>query len=195
MPCSVHVEFSGTKLWHNPSLCPTCGSKLGKYEVEQFKMVGPVRKGFALSLTSDGFYLMSKKLVAVASSFQGITLVPLDRGYATIKFHRRVDLSIPEDMTSAKDLCPTCGQYRSRSIHLYYRRKLAAHEPPIGEMEIVCSRLEWGSPMLRKPDMIIGDGVRRVLFESNCMKGISLRELDYPGNDVDRRSEAELRRS
>jgi hypothetical protein len=177
MPCSVHVEFSGTKLWEDPPLCPTCGSKVGKYEATLYKVIGRWRKGFALSMTSDGFYFVSRKFLSVAADFRGVTFIPLERGYAAIQFHRRVDLDIPEDMTSANDLCPTCGQYRSLSIHLYYRRKLAAHEAPIGDMEIVCSRLEWGSPMLRSPDMIIGDGVRQVLIDNKCMKGVSLREL------------------
>jgi hypothetical protein len=183
MPCSVHVEFSGTDLWLDPQLCPTCGSKVGKYEASLYKVMGPWRKGFALSLTSDGFYLVSKKLLPALSDSRGVSFLPLERGYAAIKFHRRVELDIPEDMTSAKDLCRTCGQYQSLSIHLYYRRKLAAHEAPIGEMEIVCSRLEWGDRLLRKPDLIVGDGVRKILIE-NRIKGMYLRELDYPGNGV-----------
>ena len=178
VPCSVHVPFSGTDLWENPPLCPTCGSKVGKYDAKLYKVLGPRRKGFALSMTSDGFYLISKRFLMGAAEFQGVTFVPLERGYAAIEFHRRVDLDVPAEMSSAKELCPTCGQYRSLSIHLNYRRKLAAHEAPIRAMEIVCSRLEWGDRLLRSPDMIIGDGVRQVLIENKLMNGVSLRELD-----------------
>ncbi len=120
-----------------------------------------------LSLTSDGFYVASKKFqeLALAHNFTGVDFVPLENGRFVLKVARKVAYDL--DWVKQESWCPDCQNFRS-NLTLSGSHPIADHEAPIGAFEVVESVERWGQEYglhtAQHPDLIVGDGAGQVIL-------------------------------
>lgn len=183
MPFEVAVEFCGMDVWANPEVCPSCGTRINQKSARFSCKDAPVQSGFDLSMSSEAFFIATKRFVEACKDFTGVSFIPLENGYFVLEFERCVDLALPDDPMLQSDLCVTCELYRKQLPGRYYSTTLSPSEPPISELEMVRSKLGLGDYLLKIPSLIVGDCVR-VGIENAKLEGIRFDEVVVEGKQV-----------
>lgn len=180
MPFRAAVEFCGMDVWANPEVCPSCGTRVNQKSAKFSCKDGPVRSGFDLSMSSEAFFIATKRFVDTCEGFTGVSFVPLENGYFVLKFDRLVDLVMPDDPMLRSELCSSCGLYRKQLPGRYYTTTLTSSEPRISEREMAKSKLGFGDPSLKIPRLIVGDLVRAGI-EGAGLRGIRFDDVEVEG--------------
>lgn len=94
MPAQLSLIVGDLSVWNDPDRCATCNRTINRDAASLGVQRRPVRP-FALSLSSDGFFIASEAFHRLAGehAFEGVTFVPLQNRYAVIKLRRQVAYS------------------------------------------------------------------------------------------------------
>lgn len=166
-PAHVDVTFGGLAVLAKTERCPACGYHIGRDRAEFATDDKPLYR-LALFLTSDGFYVASKKFHALATEhgFTGVEFVPLANGRFVLRVARKVVYDLSKNWVNQEGWCPECQNYR-RNLTVPGSHVLDDAETPIGPWEIVESQQRWGVEVglrtAQYPDLIVGGAVRHVL--------------------------------
>lgn len=172
-------------VWWNSDRCKSCSRTVGR-EYAEFHAVDPPAKPFPLSVTSDGFFIASRKFrkFAIDNAFEGVEFVPLKNQFYVLKIAREVAYADYENFIgSQEDWCDVCRTFR-RNLVTTAPRVISRDERAIGPLELVGSQERWGVELLpsnigwtaRHGDIVVGDAAAELLKLAN-FKGILLEEV------------------
>jgi len=180
MPVEICLEFGGLCVLAKTERCDVCGRHIGRDRAVFSAHQKPVRR-FALSATSDGFFVVSKAFHNFCrySGFTGVDFSRLENGYFVMKVRRCVELDMAQFAPTQEDWCDQCKTFR-RNLRADAPLPISTREKPIGSLEVVetCQRwgVEVGEGTAQTPMLIAGDKVREAL-EAEAFKGINFRDV------------------
>jgi len=179
MPTKLGLEFGGLCVLAKTERCEKCGRHIGR-ERAIFESIDKPIRPFPLFLTSDGFFVVSKRFrdFVVGHGFHGVEFVLLANRYFVMKVARCVAYDLSRMKVTQKNFCSECESYESNLVALA-PRAIVADEAPIAPLEIVESAQRWGVEVgqntAQHPDLLVGDAGWK-LIKAEGFRGIDFRE-------------------
>jgi hypothetical protein len=146
---------------HHPQVCSACGTVLRRFPITRFKLRS---RSFDLSLTYDGYYVVSSTLARFLEKHYGVSSfhpVPGTRGFMVLDLSQLDTLSVDRQQSGTREseTCPSC-------THPYYRLLgRIAGRPPVARAVVFLDRptsgrlyrsdMQFGSTHGRSPLLVI----------------------------------------
>ena len=174
----------------HPKICAECGSKLDWRDVNPQYL--PTQKKFDMSLTCDGYYVVSTKARDIFLQFAADPLVFTEVGdpkffALCVHYLPIVEVDVESSKTRFLDQCTECGGYST------VLGGILPGEPPTflptyikhgNPGQISRTDLEFGSSFEKRPSLIIDEKLRELLIAAK-LRGLRFAQVMTPDSPQD----------